>query len=88
MIKNNPRKREEGTSSLVKIYKNDTPGEKKMKTFLEWSGWPPTSVVSSGASSAPVDASTSSSLIKRNKIKPVSPPQAIELETGSILTKK
>lgn len=32
----NPRRREEGTTSLVNTYKQDTPGEKKLKTFLEY----------------------------------------------------
>ena len=50
MKTNNPHKREEGTSSLVKIYKSNTPGQKKMKTFLEFSGFPPspTSSTSTG----------------------------------------
>lgn len=29
-------KREEGTISLLNTYKQDTPGEKKLKTFLEY----------------------------------------------------
>ena len=31
-----PKKREEGTKSLVQTYKDDTPGQKKIKKFLEW----------------------------------------------------
>lgn len=31
-----PKKREEATTSLVDTYKKDTPGQKKLKTFLEY----------------------------------------------------
>ena len=31
-----PKKREEATTSLVNTYKKDTPGQKKLKTFLEY----------------------------------------------------
>jgi hypothetical protein len=31
-----PKKREEATTSLTNTYKQDTPGQKKLKTFLEY----------------------------------------------------
>jgi len=37
----NPTKREEGTTSLVNTYKQDTPGQGKRKTFLEFAGVSP-----------------------------------------------
>ena len=35
-MQKDPRRREEGTTSLVDTYKKDTPGQKKLKTFLEY----------------------------------------------------
>lgn len=36
-----PKKREWGTKSLTDTYKKDTPGQRKIKTFLEFTGYYP-----------------------------------------------
>jgi len=35
-MQKDPRRREEGTTSLADTYKKNTPGQKKLKTFLEY----------------------------------------------------
>lgn len=52
-MQKDPRKREYGTTSLTNTYKDDTPGQNKKKTFLEFLGVSPAVMGSLDLSTVP-----------------------------------